>query len=612
MDSQKRLLLALVLSFVLTAIYMVLAPKPPAEAGLDGGIDGAVLLADGGVPPARDGGAQGELLPLAAAPADGGTAIAATPGEPPAPVRELGHDEAEVHYRMSTRSASLVQAELQGPKMREQRPLSAIQAYKLFFGGEAPDAPQIDMATPPDTYPAALAVGIKNGGAFSLEPWRTWRFDEAASDDDTFVFTTRQGPWEARKTLQWVHASDANHPAARGFELVMTLELRNVSSTAATGELAVHYGRGIDPTHETKASIFGSVGNESKATCVVKEDLQHLVPDQSPPKEEKLNGPVSMIGVDQQYFLGAVFPIDGSKDGRCELHATPTSRVAVGYFPITVGPGQTLKQSFGVYVGPKDSDLLRLQPSAPIAAAAGLSVPQGYSAHLQKTVNFGIWEFICVVLLAIMKFFHSIVGNWGVAIILLTVTVKLAVLPLTYKSMVSAEEMKKLQPKMAELRKKYGEDREKLNQETMKLYQEAKVNPLGGCLPMLLQMPVWIALFTTLRNSYEIYREPFFGPVWTDLTFKDPTYLFPLLLGVTMIVTQRLQPATMDASQQRIMTWFMPILFTGMMLFYPAGLTLYIFTNNLLSIAQQFAIRRYLRAKGEALAPATGPHQKKA
>ncbi|MEN9799923.1 MAG: rane protein insertase YidC, partial [Pseudomonadota bacterium] len=185
----------------------------------------------------------------------------------------------------------------------------------------------------------------------------------------------------------------------------------------------------------------------------------------------------------------------------------------------------------------------------------------------------------------------------GVAVILLTVLVKVLLIPLTHKGMLAAENMKRLQPKMEAIKAKYPEDRERQNVEMMKLYQEEKVNPLGGCLPMLVQMPVWIALFTTLRNSYELYQEPFFSPMFSDLTAKDPTYLLPLLLGVTMVVTQMLQPQMMDAAQARMMTWFMPIFFTVIMLNYPAGLTLYIFTNNVLSILQQWALKKYLERK---------------
>jgi YidC/Oxa1 family membrane protein insertase len=302
-----------------------------------------------------------------------------------------------------------------------------------------------------------------------------------------------------------------------------------------------------------------------------------------PPEEFK--GQVHFFGIDQQYFLSSAFPLGGSREGKCVLTATPSLRAADAFFPLTVSAGQTVTFDFGGFLGPKELDLLgsvRGEMPDGSAPAAG--------PEMEKSVDFGLWEVLCKVLLPTLKFFHKWGGNWGLAIILLTVTVKLILLPLTHRAMVSAEAMKKLQPKLEEIRKKFPDDRERQGTETMKLYQEAKVNPLGGCLPILLQLPVWGALYTTLRYSYELYGEPFIGPVWTDLTYHDPTYILPLALGVTMVITQRLQPQALDATQ----------FFTVIMLNYPAGLALYIFTNNLLSIAQQFLLRRWLGRKKAA------------
>ena len=278
------------------------------------------------------------------------------------------------------------------------------------------------------------------------------------------------------------------------------------------------------------------------------------------------------------------------------LTSPATARLADAYFPLTIGAGEKQTLQFGGFLGPKDLEVLASTSGAGPAVGGGTAAVT-YTPGLEKAVDFGWWAVICKVLLTVLKLFHKVVGNWGVSIILLTVSVKVLLLPLTHKAMVSAEAMKKLQPKMEELKKKFPDDKERQNVEMMKMYQEQKVNPLGGCLPLLLQLPVWAALFTTLRTSYELYGEPFFGPVWTDLTYKDPTYLLPLALGVTMIITQRLQPQMMDATQAKIMTWFMPIFFTAIMMNYPAGLALYIFTNNLLSIAQQAALKRYLAGK---------------
>jgi YidC/Oxa1 family membrane protein insertase len=586
MDSQKRLLLALALSVGLTSLFLMFNPPPrPAPEG-----------AGTGAPPAAPSPAPGPSTPVAAAPEAPTTRPQANPYGAPAAAKEIRHDDEDIRYRVSTRGAGLVSAELQGPKMREQRTLSVGEAYKLLFGGHVPDPPQMDMGAAPQMFPPALAVGVR--GASPLDPWLTWSVDEAASGE-RLVLVGRQGPWEVRKTFEWPRSRDPSKPASHGFDVALTVALTNTSAQVAQGELAIHYSRAVNPKYEEKPSWLGSVGSESKATCFIHDKMYQLVPEQGPPKPEELKGPLAFVGVDQQYFLGAVFPVDQAREGRCEIMAAPEGRVAVGLFPLTVQPGQTVTERFGVYVGPKDSEYLQQEPTPEIAAALGASAP-GYNARLNATVNFGIWEVICVVLLKILKFFYGMFANWGVAIIFLTLTVKVVLVPLSLKSMIAAENMKKLQPRMEEIRKKHEGDRERMNMELMKLYQEAKVNPLGGCFPLLIQMPVWIALFTTLRNSYEIYREPFFGPVWTDLTYKDPTYILPALLGVTMIITQRLQPAMMDKAQQRMMTWFMPIFFTALLLNYPAGLTLYIFTNNVLSIAQQYLLRKYIEKRGGA------------
>jgi YidC/Oxa1 family membrane protein insertase len=168
-----------------------------------------------------------------------------------------------------------------------------------------------------------------------------------------------------------------------------------------------------------------------------------------------------------------------------------------------------------------------------------------------------------------------------------------------HKQLVSAEAMRKLQPKIDELKKKYAGDKERQQQEMMRLYQTEKVNPFGGCLPMLVQLPVWFALYAVLRNSFDLYRAPFIGPLWTDLTLKDPTFIIPVLLVISQIITTKLQPQPMmDATQAKVMTFVMPVFFGAVMLAYPLGLTLYIFTNNVLSVMQQYGLRRYLERKG--------------
>ena len=235
--------------------------------------------------------------------------------------------------------------------------------------------------------------------------------------------------------------------------------------------------------------------------------------------------------------------------------------------------GGTRKTSLTVYAGPKDLDTLR-----------------GYAGrNLDTAINYGAmarpFAFFARILLYVMRWLERFAGNWGVAIILLTILVKALLYPLTAKSMASMNEMRKLQPEIEKLKAKFGNDRDKLNQATMQLYQQHKVNPLGGCLPMLLQLPIWFALYATLQTSVELYREPF---LWMkDLTRHDPYFILHIAMGISSFAMQKISPQPSDNAQAKMMLYFMPGFFTLLMLFVPGGLTLYIFVNNVLSIAQQ-------------------------
>ncbi|WP_434346801.1 membrane protein insertase YidC [Myxococcus virescens] len=571
-DSQKRLLAALALSFAATAVYTFFfapTPPPPGSEIPDAGVV-ATAPADAGTPPAVQ-------------PPEGGTGTGATAEAPPPPARKVELQRDEATYAFSSEGAGLTAAVLKGAKMREQQELTVSQGFQKLFGKEIPPAPQMDLARPTPGQPLPLAVSIT--GANPLPADLNYALDEGAPGNaDGVTFTGRRGPWEVVKTVKW---------PMDGFELSYTLQVRNTSGQPQSGELQVHHNRAIDPNFEHAPSFFGGVGNLSRSACWVGDELQKMSPGDDHPDAEETRGQIQFFGIDQQYFLSALYPLEGPRAGSCSFEATPTLRKVTASFPITAAPGETVTLRFGGYFGPKDTDLLAQVPGASLRASTGLT-DATFHPPLAETVDFGIWAVICKALLWVMKFFYGVTGNWGVAIILLTVVVKLVLLPLTYRSMVSMEEVKKLQPRMEEIRKKHADNREQQNLEIMKLYQEAKVNPLGGCLPLLIQMPVWIALFTALRNSFDIYGEPFIGPIWRDLTYKDPTYLLPLALGVSMVITQKMQPQMMDATQAKIMTWFLPIIFTLTLLQYPAGLSLYIFTNNILSIAQQYGLRKWL------------------
>jgi YidC/Oxa1 family membrane protein insertase len=230
--------------------------------------------------------------------------------------------------------------------------------------------------------------------------------------------------------------------------------------------------------------------------------------------------------------------------------------------------------SFISYLGPKQLALLH-------NAGHGLD----------ENIDFGWFGVLSRPMLWLLSMLFSFVGNFGIAIILLTLFIKLLTFPLTQKSFVSMQNMKKIAPDVKELQKKYSHDKAMLGQKQMELYKEKGINPMAGCLPMLIQMPVWIALYQMLWNSVELYQQPF--ALWiTDLTRPDPYYVLPIVMGVSMLIQQAFQPTPEDQPQMKYVMWAMPIFLTFIMLKMPSGLSLYILTNNILTIFQQMYIKR--------------------
>jgi len=209
---------------------------------------------------------------------------------------------------------------------------------------------------------------------------------------------------------------------------------------------------------------------------------------------------------------------------------------------------------------------------------------------LSLSVDYGWLTVVADPLFWALDKIHGLVGNWGWAIIILTILIKLVFFPLSAASYKSMARMKKLQPRMETLKERFGDDRQGLQQEMMKLYKEEKVNPAGGCLPILIQIPVFIALYYVLLESVELRHAPF--ALWIqDMSSKDPYYILPILMGLSMMLQFRLNPAPMEPIQQKIMT-FMPIVMTFLFITFPSGLVLYWVVNNVLSIAQQWTINR--------------------
>ncbi|ABE57048.1 protein translocase subunit yidC [Shewanella denitrificans OS217] len=246
-----------------------------------------------------------------------------------------------------------------------------------------------------------------------------------------------------------------------------------------------------------------------------------------------------------------------------------------------VAPGSEQSISAQFYVGPKDQKAL-----------------SAISETLNLVVDYGFLWWLAIPIYKLLMIFQSLVTNWGIAIILITLTVRGLLYPLTKAQYTSMAKMRNLQPKLADMKERFGDDRQKMGQAMMELYKKEKVNPMGGCLPILLQMPIFIALYWVLLESYELRHAPFM--LWiNDLSVQDPYYVLPLLMGVSMWLMQKMQPIapTMDPMQVKMMQW-MPVIFTVFFLWFPAGLVLYWLVGNLVAITQQKIIYAGLEKKG--------------
>lgn len=275
----------------------------------------------------------------------------------------------------------------------------------------------------------------------------------------------------------------------------------------------------------------------------------------------------------QHYFVAAWVP--NAEQAHTYNGRYVRGNYLIGFYdaPINLASGDSTVLGAQLYVGPKIQSRLA-----------------EISDNLELTIDYGWLWWIAQPLFWLLDFIHDYVSNWGIAIILLTVVIKALFFKLSATSYRSMANMRKVAPKMQAIKERYGDNREKLGQEMMKLYRDEKINPLGGCLPILVQMPVFIALYWVLMESVELRQAPFF--LWIkDMSVMDPYFILPLIMGASMFIQMKLNPTPPDPMQARVMQ-FMPVIFTIFFLWFPAGLVLYWVVNNILSIAQQYVITR--------------------
>ena len=379
-------------------------------------------------------------------------------------------------------------------------------------------------------------------------------------------------------TVEMVHTDAAGHRIVKslrfrydGYDVAVRVQAAGRPATI----LSLGTNFGISDWAQSYGSSVGAISLVD----------QTVVRDQpTAEKKDVVHGSAPQwFALQDKYFIGALAPV--GQAGAVTAHYLGDQQIAVD-FAISNGAGGAKagganEAAFLLYAGPKEYDRL---------TATGL--------QLEESIDFGwfiagSWlpvRMVAKPLFYILNFIYRFCENYGIAIILLTLLVKVAFFPLTKKSMTSMKSMAALQPKMEAIRAKWAKDKTKMNVELMNLYKEHGVNPMGGCLPVVLQIPVFIALFNVLYVTIELRQAPFL--LWViDLSDKDPFYVLPVIMGVTMLVQQLIQPNTMDPTQAKMML-FLPIIYTFFSVSFPSGLILYWIVNNLLTIGQQYLINR--------------------
>ncbi len=289
-------------------------------------------------------------------------------------------------------------------------------------------------------------------------------------------------------------------------------------------------------------------------------------------------GDIKWVSLGSRYFMVAALPKwQGASKAQTSLQTidkTQDLKSTLWSPQIKINPGEKQSIDLSLFLGPKKLSLLEAQGES-----------------LNRALDLGFFEMFALFLLRLLQFFQRYLGNWGLSIIGLTILVKIVFFPLTHASFKSMKEMQRIQPLLNDIREKYKDNREQLNLQMMKIMKEHKVNPLGGCLPMVVQMPIYFALYQVLYRSIELRHAPFYGWI-QDLSVRDPIFIWPVVLGVAMFLQQKLSPKPADPVQAKMMN-LMPIMFTAMMFPLPSGLVIYIF-NTSISVAQQWYIHKKL------------------
>lgn len=552
---EKRVVLAVILCMGILFAWWKIFPPPTARQEAPPAVSPPASAAAAPSPA----GAQAGGVPTPTPGAEGAPAGSPPPGPPagaPRPPEQLvALDTPHARFELSSWGGTLRHARLKDPKYlaRKGDPGSGLDVVRV----DEPEAAPLSVAFP--------------DSAFKLPADAAWKVENPAPDTAIFRLETPEVAIEKR------FKADSTR-----YRLHLEVAVRNKTAKPQDHHLTLQVATRQDPNDKGGGFLSGASANMAEIICLAGDKPDRRTVDALRKEALAKVGPVRWVAAGEKFFMvaAAPYPENPPRERTCGGKALDEDRAQghLGFAGRTVAPGESTSYAIAVVAGPKLlSDLDEVKPGG-MDTGLGLAVD----------VNLA---FISRPLLGLLKFFYGFSGNWGVAIILLTIFVKILTFYPMQRTLMSGKRMQRLGPKLAQIRKKYENDRARQGQEQMALYKAHGVSPLGGCLPSLITMPIWIALYSTLLYSVELYRSSFFGYL-TDLTAKDPYYVTPLLMGVVMFAQMRMSPAGPDPAQQKMMAVMMPIMFTAFSLMLPSGLAIYMLTSYLIGIGQQLWVNR--------------------
>lgn len=364
-----------------------------------------------------------------------------------------------------------------------------------------------------------------------------------------------------------------------GYTVEITVRLENHGEVPRSAAWEIAFGPGID------RHLPESDRREEGAVALVGGDLDKVKAKKVGQRQDL--GPVDWVALGSRYFIAAMLPEDPSLAAFVRRTTEAGETVGLRSDAASLAPRQSATYRLRVYLGPKQRDLL---------GAVGRGLERG--------VDYGWFSFLAIPFLGVLQFAHRFLHSYGLAILALTLLVKVALFPISYKMFSSMRKMQDLQPKLQAMKTKFKGDNQALQRATMELYREHKVNPMAGCLPMFVQIPVFFALYRVLYNAIELRGAGFL--YIPDLSLKDPLYITPILMGATMLIQQRMTPTAADPTQAKMMM-FLPVIFTAMFINFSSGLVLYFLYSNLFSIAEQKLFRKLVAGKKGAVLPVEPP-----